>query len=228
MTRMSFREDASAPPPGARERLCRVVVAIHRGPYRDGLTSSVPVLTEPHPRGADSCPRHSEDHNEAAVSAQRAQACEEAWLPLAHEHPWRTRRPSFPSPEGSRPTVGMIERLAGRADFARLRADGVRHGRGPIRLVSRVDPTHASARFAFAIPRSVGNAVVRNRVRRRIRAVLHELHREDPAFPVRGDHLIRVTASIDDWSHATLRHTMTSLLTPGSSTHVSAICESRR
>ena len=107
----------------------------------------------------------------------------------------------------------MIGRLSGRADFARVRAEGVRHGRGPIRLVSRFDPTTKNARIAFAIPRSVGNAVVRNRIRRRIRAVLQDLHREEPAFPARGDHLIRVMAPIDDWSHATLRHTMSTLLT---------------
>jgi len=44
--------------------------------------------------------------------------------------------------------------------------------------------------------------------------VLQDLHREDPVFPARGDHLIRVTASIDDWSHPRLCHTMTTLFTP--------------
>ena len=121
----------------------------------------------------------------------------------------------------------MIDRLTGRTDMTRLRAEGVRHGRGPIRLVSRFDTDANSARFEFAIPRYVGNAVVRNRVRRRIRAVLHDLHREDPAFPARGDHLIRVTAPIDDWSHATLRHTMTALLTPGVLTPDTPTRESR-
>lgn len=212
MTRMSFRADANRTAFGAPMSLPQLVVAVPREPYRDGLTSSVPTYRNRHLRGANSCPRCSEDHNEAAVPAQRAQAGEEAWIPLAHEHSWRTRRPSLPSPEGPRPPVGMIDRLAGRADFARLRADGVRHGRGPIRLVSRYDTT--SPRIAFAIPRSVGNAVVRNRTRRRIRAVVQELHRVDSTFPARGDHLIRVTAPIDDWSHATLRHTMASLLTP--------------
>jgi ribonuclease P protein component len=218
MTRMSFR----GTPPGARDRPCTslipLVVDLGRGPYRDGLTSSVPINRNRHSRGADSCPRYSEDHNEAAVSAQRAQAGKEAWFPLAHEHPRRTRCSPVPSVEGSRPPVGMIDRLAGREDFARVRAEGVRHGRGPVRLVSRRDPASTNARFAFAIPRSVGNAVVRNRIRRRVKAVLQDLHREDPAFPARGDHLIRVTAPIDDWSHATLRHTMSTLLTPVSQT----------
>jgi hypothetical protein len=54
-----------------------------------------------------------------------------------------------------------------------------------------------------------------------VRAVLQDLHREDATFPARGDHLIRVTAPIDDWSHATLRHTMITLLTPDPQTRES-------
>lgn len=199
-------------PCGSACRWPGVVVDVGRPPYRDGLTSSVPLCRSRHPRGADLRPRYPEDHHEAAVSAQRAQAGEEARVPCPYEHPWRTRRVAFPSSEGSRPPVGMIGRLSGREAFARLRAEGVRHGRGPIRLVSRFDPDAANARIAFAIPRSVGNAVVRNRIRRRVRGVLHELHRADAACPPPGDHLIRVTAPIDGWPSATLRHTMHTLL----------------
>ena len=106
----------------------------------------------------------------------------------------------------------MIERLSGRHAFRRLQAEGQRRGRGPIRLVIRPDTTQ-SARFAFAIPRSVGNAVVRNRIRRRLRGVLHELDTSSPGV-AGGDHLIRVTSPIDHWPHATLRTTMAELLTP--------------
>lgn len=105
----------------------------------------------------------------------------------------------------------MIEGLRGRVAFARLRAEGVRHGVGPIRLVSRFDTTQ-NARIAFAIPRSVGNAVVRNRTRRRIRAILADEARHDPAFPAAGDHLIRITAPLDGWSYNDLRTTMIDLL----------------
>jgi ribonuclease P protein component len=104
----------------------------------------------------------------------------------------------------------MIERLSGRRGFDRLRAEGQRRGRGPIRLLIRPDTTQ-SARFAFAIPRSVGNAVVRNRIKRRLRAVLSELDASAPGL-AGGDHLLRVTAPIEHWSHATLRSTMAELL----------------
>ena len=188
-----------------------MVVAPRRGPYGGTLTSSVPPRRDRLFRGADSCSRCSEDENEAAVSAQSAQTGQEARVPIAHEHPRRSCRPARSAPEGPHPVVGVIGRLTGRAAFARLRAEGVRAGRGPIRLVSRADPAQ-NALIAFAIPRSVGSAVGRNRIKRRIRSVLRELAREDPGFPTRGDHLIRVTAPIDEWSHTMLRNTMRELL----------------
>ncbi|HBU04222.1 MAG TPA: hypothetical protein DEA70_07030 [Acidimicrobiaceae bacterium] len=108
-----------------------------------------------------------------------------------------------------------MDRLAGHRAFARLQAEGTRRGRGPIRLVVRPD-TAQQPRFAFAIPRSVGSAVVRNRTKRRLRAVLVNLDQAPPGLPG-GDHLIRVTAPIDDWSHAILHTTMATLLLPNSS-----------
>ena len=52
--------------------------------------------------------------------------------------------------------------------------------------------------------------MVRNRIKRRLRAVLHEL---DSEFGVPGgDHLIRVTGPISGWSHAKLRTTMADLM----------------
>ena len=104
----------------------------------------------------------------------------------------------------------MIERLSGRRAFDQLRADGRRRGRGPLRLLIRADPTQ-SARVAYAIPRSVGNAVERNRIKRRLRAVLNELDHAPGGVPG-GDYLIRVVGPIEHWSHATLRTTMAEIL----------------
>ena len=41
---------------------------------------------------------------------------------------------------------------------------------------------------------------------------------ENPTLLAPGDHLIRITAPLAHWSHATLRHTMTELLTPDPTT----------
>ncbi|MEZ5168102.1 MAG: ribonuclease P protein component [Acidimicrobiales bacterium] len=108
----------------------------------------------------------------------------------------------------------MIGRLSGRHEFARLRADGARVGRGPVQIISRYDEarTPPTTRIAFAIPRSVGSAVVRNRIRRRIRAMIHDLDRDPATRPMPGDHLIRVSAPIDAWPATQLRQTMMTLL----------------
>ncbi len=179
----------------------------------DGLTPQVCHQEQATPVDPHLDRQHTKDSaDEASLSAQCSQTCQEARVPVTDEHPRRPCRPPFSSSEGPRPFVGVIERLAGHRAFARLRAEGTRRGRGPIRLVVRPD-TSQRPRFAFAIPRTVGTAVVRNRTKRRLRAVLVDLDGTPPGLPG-GDHLIRVTAPIDDWSHATLHTTMAMLLLP--------------
>ena len=67
----------------------------------------------------------------------------------------------------------MPERVHLRRQFAALKHPTSRGRSGPIRLsfVESPDP----AAVAYAIGRDVGNAVVRNRVRRRLRAIVEEL-----------------------------------------------------
>ncbi|MGH9210585.1 MAG: ribonuclease P protein component [Acidimicrobiales bacterium] len=68
----------------------------------------------------------------------------------------------------------MIGPVRDRATFEALRRRGRRVRRGPVTVVYL--PAQAPPpRAAFAIGRSVGNAVVRNRVRRRLRSVLHDM-----------------------------------------------------
>ncbi len=80
-----------------------------------------------------------------------------------------------------------------------------------MRLVVRRTP-EGEPHIAFAIPRSVGNAVARNRVKRRIRAILHEIDQSGSSRIPSGEYLVRITAPIDHWSHDRLRATMTELL----------------
>lgn len=187
------------------------------GPYRERLTS-IGVRSLDSREGTTfsrSCTSRAARRStawrshEAPVSAQRSETCKKARLPQPHEYPRRSSRSPVAPPEGPRPPVGMIERLSSRRTFDELRAHGVRTGRGPVRLLSRPNLTQ-SARVGHAIPRNVGSAVVRNRIKRRVRAVLIEL---DSEFGLPGgDHLIRVTAPITDWSHAKLRRTMADLM----------------
>jgi ribonuclease P protein component len=62
-------------------------------------------------------------------------------------------------------------------DFAALSRSRARGRSGPIWVVHAPPsaPEHAGARVAYAVSKKVGTAVVRNRVRRRLRPVMDEL-----------------------------------------------------
>ena len=68
----------------------------------------------------------------------------------------------------------MIERLHGRDGFARLRREGTRFRSGVVWCVMVSDPSLDGPQVAFAIGRTAGTAVKRNRVRRQLREVLRK------------------------------------------------------
>ena len=75
-------------------------------------------------------------------------------------------------------------RLRHSADFQRLRAEG-KTWRHPFFTLSAAPNTLPTSRFGFIISRRVGNAVVRNRVRRLLReAVRHALPRLKAGFDI--------------------------------------------
>lgn len=80
--------------------------------------------------------------------------------------------------------VAPVRRLSGAARFAALRQTRHRARSGPLRVSWVPGPHEAPARVAYAIGRRVGPAVVRNRLRRRLREVVAAL---DPAP---GDYLV--------------------------------------
>lgn len=64
------------------------------------------------------------------------------------------------------------DRLTGRRQFAAVRAERISAGSGALRV--HLAPNGLDhPRFGFAVPKSVGGAVVRNTVRRRLRSALH-------------------------------------------------------
>jgi len=66
------------------------------------------------------------------------------------------------------------------------------------------------ARAAFAINRKVGNAVVRNRVRRRLRAILRDLDRPEAVGLAPGAYLVSVRPEAANLSYAHLADAVTS------------------
>lgn len=89
----------------------------------------------------------------------------------------------------------MINRLSRREDFQTLRREGHAVQYGPLQVIHHVqDEPPSGVRVAFAIGRSVGTAVTRNRTRRRLRSVMNDLATENDGLPA-GDYLIRVNPS---------------------------------
>lgn len=99
----------------------------------------------------------------------------------------------------------LIWRLRGRENFAALRAHGRRGRSGPVSVtflpaaVAAARPLAATTRVAFAVGRPVGPAVVRNRVRRRLRSIA-----AGADLPP-GDYLVRVGPPVADMSFERLQ-----------------------
>jgi ribonuclease P protein component len=120
---------------------------------------------------------------EAYISTQHPPTCQEARVPLSHEHPRRPCRAQEPSRQGPRPTVGLIGRIRERHAFVRLGREGTRIRRSALWCIWCPDPDSTATSIAFAINRAYGPAVTRNRLRRRLRSILHELDRAEATPP---------------------------------------------
>lgn len=82
--------------------------------------------------------------------------------------------------------------------------------RGPLRVSFRATPT--DARVLFAVPKSVGTAVVRNRARRRVREALRELAGDGTIVLSDGEYRLGISSSLEGLSAAELRTTLGALL----------------
>jgi ribonuclease P protein component len=118
--------------------------------------------------------RPEEAMGEAYVSAEQSKAGQAARLSSSDVHQSRTGDHQGSAAQGSSQAVGLIWRVQDRATLADLRR-GKRSRSGPL-TVSFVDGDSAfPPRVAYAIGRKVGNAVERNRLRRRLRVVVRDL-----------------------------------------------------
>ena len=107
---------------------------------------------------------------EAHVPAEQPKAQEAPRLPVPHAKPGRSGGAQGPTPARPHAPVGLIWRVRDRATFAVL-ARAERHARGPVTVRFVPGESEAPPRVAYAVG-GVGNAVVRNRLRRRLRAAV--------------------------------------------------------
>jgi ribonuclease P protein component len=116
---------------------------------------------------------------EAHLSTKQPETVQEARLSTANVHAGRPSHSEGSAGQGPRQAVGLIWTVRDRASFSRLTAEGRRFRTdGPIFVrfaASDVssDPNSAPC-VAFSISRAVGNAVHRNRLRRRLRDLFRQ------------------------------------------------------
>jgi len=122
---------------------------------------------------------------EADLPAQQPEAQEEARVPRSDAYARRAGRAEEAAHPRARAPLGLIFRIRHRATFALLAR--ARATRRDLVWVRRVPVSGPGPQVGFAVSRRVGNAVTRNRVRRRLRAALRderELVRADSAYLV--------------------------------------------
>ena len=111
---------------------------------------------------------------ETNVPAEQSKASQEPRVSTSHVHPCRQGDHQSATPQGASPAVRLIRRIRDRATFLQLKA-ACRLRCGPL-TVSFVEGNSPDVlRVAYAVGRTVGGAVERNRLRRRLRAILNEL-----------------------------------------------------
>jgi ribonuclease P protein component len=101
-------------------------------------------------------------------------------------------------------TATSVRALRGRAAFAALRADGRRARQGSL-WVTRRPGEPGEVRVGYAIGRRTATAVTRNRIRRRLRAVVRSLELAP------GDYLIGAGADVATLPYPELRDVLARL-----------------
>ena len=106
----------------------------------------------------------------------------------------------------------MIWRIRERSAFTRLTSEGRRTRAGVLWCTYVLDPpgTVTPPRVAYALGRALGPAVVRNRVRRRLRAMLQQASLDAPLPP--GSYLFGAQPAAASRSYAELAFDLQQIL----------------
>jgi ribonuclease P protein component len=138
--------------------------------------------------------------NEAHLSTQRTQTSENPWFSQADvDEGWTGRDPVTPGKRTSSAVGVTAERtrapgrgatvgpLRSRRTLTALYQQGTRGRSGPVTVSFLTQPCWSRPEVAYAINKQVGTAVVRNRLRRRLRAIVAE---QAASLPV-GAYVVR-------------------------------------
>jgi ribonuclease P protein component len=126
--------------------------------------------------------------HEADLSAEQSGAGTSSRLPRTDGDSGRPQRDSRASGARSQEAVGVIHVLARRADFLAANAGKRAPMPGFVLLVRPRDDGDPAMRIGYTVTKKIGNAVVRNRMKRRLRALAREVL---PESGVRGaDHVL--------------------------------------
>jgi ribonuclease P protein component len=142
--------------------------------------------------------------DEAHIPTERPEAGEAARLPSPDVDQGGAGHPVCPPAQGSTQPVGLIWTVRDRATFEALRRRGRRVRRGPITITWLEGHPAEPPRVAYAIGRRAGGAVERNRIRRRLRAIIREVRAQ--LRP--GAYLFGATAAASSLSYGDLRATV--------------------
>jgi ribonuclease P protein component len=206
-------------PPAARACSCRVHsarLACWVGPARrtspsgprPSISSVRPSRSSPTRSGSTTFPPGG--RGEAHLPAQQPAAVEAPRLSPPDVDARRACHPEGSPCQGSRPAVGLIWSIRDRAVFDRFRTEGRRVRHGPLSCTWIVDEDAVPPRVAYALGRNVGSAVVRNRLRRRLRAQFEARARAGTLRP--GWYLIGATPNAAGLDGATLTTTFSQLM----------------
>ena len=146
---------------------------------------------------------------ETYISAEQPETEEEARIPAPNAQSSGPRGDPTPAHQGPLQAFSLIWRVRGQSSFRAL-ARGQRRRAGMLEVRTAVlGSPQEPPRIAYSVGRPVGDAVTRNRVRRRLRAAVRE---NSQNLQGGAAYLVRATPAAGTSSYKELSNTLSAIL----------------